>query len=95
MAILAAGEVLREGVPDELVRELEGQVWGKTVAKAELPAIAARGTLLSASLHSGRTRARVHAHVRPDAGFEPVQPDLEDVYFHTLAQQGVTAAREM
>ena len=87
MAILAGGRVLRSGVPDLLVEELHGRVWGKTVAKQELEQHRERFSVLSAQLHAGRTRVRVIADAQPDQGFEPVTPDLEDVYFHELSDQ--------
>jgi hypothetical protein len=34
----------------------------------------------------------VHAEQPPEDGFEPVEPDLEDVYFSTMLARGVPAA---
>jgi ABC-2 type transport system ATP-binding protein len=86
MAILAQGRVLREGAPDELVGELAGRVWGKTVAKGDVAGHRERMRVLSAQLHAGRTRLRVLADGAPETGFEAVAPDLEDVYFRALAE---------
>jgi ABC-2 type transport system ATP-binding protein len=88
MAILADGRVLREGAPDDLVGELRGRVWGKAVPKHAVAAHRASLHVLSAQLHAGRTRLRVLADAAPDAEFEPVEPDLEDVYFRALADRG-------
>ncbi|AHG92479.1 ABC transporter related protein (plasmid) [Gemmatirosa kalamazoonensis] len=88
MAILAGGAVVREGVPDALVDELHGRVWGRTVAKSDVASYAARLRVLSAQLHAGRTRLRVLADAAPDDGFEPLAPDLEDVYFAALGTAG-------
>ncbi|MBV9879248.1 MAG: ABC transporter ATP-binding protein [Gemmatirosa sp.] len=85
MAILAGGVVLCEGVPDALVAALDGRVWGMTVPKDAVAAHRASMHVLSAQLHAGRTRLRVLADARPGPGFEPVAPDLEDVYFDALA----------
>jgi ABC-2 type transport system ATP-binding protein len=85
MAIMADGVVLREGAPDELVEELRGRVWGKTVGKQAVAAHRDTLYVLSAQLHAGRTRLRVLADARPDPAFEPVSPELEDVYFRSLA----------
>jgi ABC-type multidrug transport system ATPase subunit len=87
MAILARGLVLREGVPDELVDELRGRVWGRTVGKDAVAGYRETLQVLSAQLHAGRTRLRVLADAPPDTAFEPLSPELEDVYFHTLARQ--------
>src|SRR5438067_4394990 len=84
MAILAGGAVVREGVPDALVDELRGRVWGKTVAKGDVASHRARLRVLSAQLHAGRTRLRVLADAVPDPDFEPAAPELEDVYFAAL-----------
>jgi ABC-2 type transport system ATP-binding protein len=87
MAILADGRVLVEGVPDDLVDQLRGRVWGKTVAKQDVSHYRASLHVLSSQLHAGRTRLRVLADAPPDAEFEPAAPDLEDVYFRALGER--------
>ncbi len=84
MAILAGGRVLREGEPRRLVAELAGRVWSRTVDKHAAAAYRESLDVLSTQLFEGRTRVHVLADERPDAGFEPVEPDLEDVYFSVL-----------
>ncbi|NVJ08326.1 ABC transporter ATP-binding protein [Myxococcus sp. AM001] len=88
MAILSGGRVLREGIPDQLVGELTGRVWRKTVEKREVPALRASRTVLSTQLAGGRTVLRVLADGAPAPGFESVPPDLEDVYFAALVGHG-------
>jgi ABC-type multidrug transport system ATPase subunit len=87
MAILADGRVLCEGAPDALVNELRGRVWSKTVAKQLVASHRDTFHVLSAQLHAGKTRLRVLADTAPDPAFEPAAPDLEDVYFHALADR--------
>jgi len=84
MAVLADGRVVCEGVPDELVGELRGRVWGAAVPKQAVADHRARMHVLSAQLHAGRTRLRVLADGAPGAAFEAVAPELEDVYFRAL-----------
>ena len=91
MAILADGRVLREGAPDDLVAELRGRVWGKTVEKHAVAAHREALRVLSAQLHAGRTRLRVLADTAPDETFEPVAPELEDVYFRALSERQAVA----
>jgi len=43
--------------------------------------------LIATRLRSGRTQIHVLADAAPDASFEPVTNNLEDVYFATLHQQ--------
>ncbi len=85
MAILADGQVLCEGVPDDLVRDLDGRVWGKTIIKQQVAEHQATMRVLSAQLHAGKTRLRVLADTPPDRTFEAVIPDLEDAYFRALS----------
>ncbi|HET9452467.1 MAG TPA: ABC transporter ATP-binding protein [Aggregicoccus sp.] len=87
MAILAGGRVLREGAPAELVGELQGRVWRKTVAKEAVERYRSSLPVLSTQLSSGRTQIHVLAPERPELGFEPVPPDLEDAYFSALLER--------
>jgi len=87
MAILADGAVIREGAPDELVDELRGRVWSRTIPKHAVAAHRDTMHVLSEQLHAGQTRVRVLADALPDATFEPATPDLEDVYFRALAER--------
>jgi len=85
MAVLGGGRILREGAPLELMRELEGRVWSKTIDKSELEAHRAEHQVISTRLFAGRTVINVLADSHPGDGFEPVRGGLEDVYFSTLA----------
>ncbi len=84
MAIIASGTVLQSGEPHEAIRALEGRVWRRTVANAAIDEYKARFVVLSTRLAGGKTLIHVLSDVRPDEGFEPVSPDLEDVYFGQL-----------
>jgi ABC-type multidrug transport system ATPase subunit len=92
MAVLAGGRILREGAPLELMRELEGRVWSKTIDKDELEAHRAQHDVISTRLFAGRTVINVLAAAQPGPGFEPVRGGLEDVYFSTLAASRKTQA---
>jgi ABC-type multidrug transport system ATPase subunit len=81
MAIINKGEVLLTGDPLSVISALRGKVWKKLVEKTELPALQAEHTVISSRLFAGKTVVHVLADSAPDAGFEAVEPDLEDVYF--------------
>jgi ABC-type multidrug transport system ATPase subunit len=85
MAILAGGHVVAQGAPSELVAQLDGKLWRKTVRKSEIAAYAQSHRVISTHLFGGETRLHVLADSRPADGFEPVAPGLEDVYFAVLA----------
>ncbi|HEU4562828.1 MAG TPA: ABC transporter ATP-binding protein [Longimicrobium sp.] len=84
MAILAEGRVLRSGAPRRLIAELEGRVWRKTVDKPAVEAYRRDLNVISTQLYEGRTQVHVLHDDRPEAGFEAVEPNLEDVYFSIL-----------
>ncbi len=84
MAVLASGRILRQGAPGDLVAEIDGRVWRKTVDKAELPALRERYDLISTRLFAGRTVAHILADGDPGDGFAPYSGGLEDVYFSAL-----------
>ena len=91
MAIMNKGEVLLTGRPAEAINALQAQVWRKQVAKAALPDYEARFTVLSTRLVGGHPVIHVFADNCPEAGFEPVAPGLEDVYFQRLRLQAQAA----
>jgi ABC-2 type transport system ATP-binding protein len=85
MAIIDQGEILLEAEPLRAVADLRGQIWRRVISKSELDALQREHALISTKLLAGRTVVRVHSAASPGAGFEPTDPDLEDVYFSTMA----------
>ena len=90
MAIIQGGRILLEGEPARAVDALRGRVWRRTVERAELPALERDLPVISTTLTGGRTVIHVAATAPPDASFEPVEPDLKDVYFTVI--RGVRVA---
>lgn len=84
MAIINQGEVLMEGNPLEAIDEIEGRIWRKRIRKEELEAYKSRWNVISEKLIAGKPEIRVLADQQPDESFEPVVPDLEDVYFSLI-----------
>ena len=87
MAIIDRGEILLEAEPLAAVDALRGRIWRRVVEKAELPELERAHAVISTKLLAGRTVVRAYGDARPGEGFESVEPDLEDVYFSTLAGQ--------
>jgi ABC-type multidrug transport system ATPase subunit len=85
MAIINRGQILLEAEPLRAVQELQGRIWRRLVAKNELPALEQQHRVVSTKLLSGRTLVHVYGEQAPGPGFEAVTPDLEDVYFSTMA----------
>ncbi|HEX8154443.1 MAG TPA: ABC transporter ATP-binding protein [Thermoanaerobaculia bacterium] len=87
MAIIDRGEILLEAEPLRAVEELKGRIWRRVISKDALPSLEREHHVISTKLLGGRTLVHVHADASPGTGFEPVEPDLEDVYFTTMAGQ--------
>ena len=85
MAIIAGGQVLRTGEPLVAIDELRGCTWKKVISKDELPQHRDEHMVISTRLVGGRTVIHVFAEENPGGNFDAVAPDLEDVYFTTLA----------
>ena len=84
MAVLAGGRVLFEGEPRAAMASLDGKVWQRTIDRDALAREQAERRVISTSLSEGRTVVHVRADERPGPEYEPVEPDLKDVYFTTL-----------
>ncbi len=84
IAIVDKGRVVLSGDPRQIVDTLRGKLWRRQVDKRELPSLQASHRVISTQLLAGVPVAHVYADSAP-AGFEALEPDLEDVYFYHLA----------
>jgi ABC-type multidrug transport system ATPase subunit len=84
MAIIHQGQVLVTGSPGALVAGLAGRVWKKSILASEAAGYQDKAHVISMRLFAGKTVIHVLADHPPDDGFEPVAPDLEDLYFATI-----------
>lgn len=87
MAIICLGEVIAQGHPAELVRQIEGKIWQKSIDKKELEHYAAEYQLISTHLKGGKTLIHIYSESAPDASFQQVEADLEDVYFTRISER--------
>lgn len=85
MAIIDRGEILLETEPLGAIEEMGGRIWRRVIEKSELAELERAHAVISTKLLAGRTLARVYSDEVPGTGFEPAEPDLEDVYFSTMA----------
>jgi ABC-type multidrug transport system ATPase subunit len=85
MAIIHQGKVLFTGAPDQAVSHLEAKIWRKTIERDEVKDYSLRMHVISNKLSAGRPQIRVYADSQPEGGFVPVTPDLEDVFFSSIA----------
>ena len=85
MAIINKGQILQEAEPLKAVAGLQGMIWRRIVEKSKLPQLEREFKIISTRLLSGRTVVHIYSEEDPGNGFELVAPDLEDVYFTTMA----------
>jgi ABC-type multidrug transport system ATPase subunit len=84
MAIIDRGEILLETEPLRAMESLRGRIWRAVIAKGALSELERTHSVISTKLLAGRTVARVHSQIAPGSGFEPVEPELQDVYFSAM-----------
>ena len=90
VAIMGQGRILQHGAADALVAGLQGRVWSAVVPREDARALGERYPVLALRLKTAGTDVRVLAD-EPPPGMTPATPTLEDVYFSTLRQHGLTA----
>ncbi|WP_020567791.1 ABC transporter ATP-binding protein [Neolewinella persica] len=87
MAIICLGQVITTGHPAELVKEVQGSVWSKSINKADLQAHMEAFRVISTRLKAGKTEIHVFSENQPDSSFAAVNADLEDVYFTRIGER--------
>jgi ABC-2 type transport system ATP-binding protein len=93
LAIIDRGEILLAGSPAQVIANIRGRIWRRSVLREELPALEQEHSVISTKLLAGQTIAHVYAEQAPGVGFEPVEPDLKDVYFAVMGgHRGARAA---
>jgi ABC-type multidrug transport system ATPase subunit len=86
MAIISGGRIIANGMPSQLTAKLEGRIWRKTIARAELARYREKYWVILSRLVGGQTMIHVVSDTDPGEGFLPVDAGLEDVYFSTLTR---------
>lgn len=84
MAIINHGEVLFAGTPDDAESTLAGKIYAKSIAKSELADHQSRYRVISTKLVAGRPLIHAYSPDPLDGEFQPVAPDLEDVFFSKI-----------
>ena len=90
MAIMGRGRILVEGAPEDLTARLDGRLWRQIVSREAAMARRAELPVVSSRLVAGGVELRVVADSAPAPDLEPATPTLEDVYFATLLEHGLS-----
>jgi ABC-type multidrug transport system ATPase subunit len=86
MAIINKGEVVVQGAPRRILDDVRGRIWQRVIPRSQAADFRSRYHVISSKMAAGNSVLHVYAESDPGDGFESVEPDLEDVYFHRLAQ---------
>ncbi len=81
MAIINQGQVVLKGKPLELIDQIEGKIYQKTIHKNELDAYKREYRVIHEKLFLGKPLIQVMSDIELDNGFTSVKAGLEDVYF--------------
>ncbi len=85
MAIIAAGRVVQRGNPEELLRNYEGCIWSKRVAKEEVASYQEQYKLVLSKLSGGQMVILIYSETDPGNGFTSEKATLEDIYFSNIS----------
>ena len=84
MAIINSGTVIKNGKPSELLKDIQGNIWCKTIIKKDLDKYKKNLNVISVRLIEGKTQIHVYSNQCPDNGFSNIDADLEDLFFASL-----------
>ncbi|HEY4319804.1 MAG TPA: ABC transporter ATP-binding protein [Gemmatimonadales bacterium] len=90
MAIIAAGQVILQGDPQQVLDDVRGRIWRKKVGKSEVAALKNQMQVISMRLVAGEPVVHVYSEQSPGDGFTAVEPVLEDVYFYRVGEPALT-----
>jgi ABC-2 type transport system ATP-binding protein len=84
MAVIDRGRILLEDEPLRAIAALQGQIWRRVIDKRELDDVEREHAVISTKLLAGRTVVHVYSDGTPGRDWQPIEADLEDVYFSTM-----------
>ena len=85
--IINNGQVLYDGAPYAALKQLEGKVWEKAIAKSEIDDYQQRHQVISSKLVAGKPIIHILSDTDPDDGFRRTDADLEDVFFAKISAE--------
>jgi len=84
MAIINRGAVVLQGSPLELIEQLNGKVYQKSIKRSELETYKTLYKVINDKLFLGKPIVRIISEENPGNGFLSVEASLEDVYFSQI-----------
>lgn len=84
MAIINKGQVLLKGNPLDVIENIKGKVYQKTIRKKELEFYKREYQIIADKLYLGKSVISILSEDDPRDGFMSVPASLEDVYFSQI-----------
>jgi ABC-2 type transport system ATP-binding protein len=84
MAIINKGKVVIDGNPIEIIQNLQGRLYEKTIHKKELEQYKNEYQVISERLYLGNQIIHVISDTRPGSMFKLIDANLEDVYMSQI-----------
>lgn len=81
MAIMNLGQLVYQGTPNNVLQELKGKVWQKSIERNQVAEYQKNYKVISDKMVAGNPLIHVLSESNPGDGFEQVEPNLEDVFF--------------
>ncbi len=84
MAIINQGKVLLKGNPLDVISDIKGKIYQKTIPRNELEHYRQEYNIIADKLFLGKPIINILSDDNPGNGFTSVPADLEDVYFSQI-----------
>jgi ABC-type multidrug transport system ATPase subunit len=92
MAIMGEGEILLTGTPSDVLDKLKNKLWRTKIKRGDITTYRDQHQVILSHLSAGQTIIHVLSDDSPGQEFEPIDADLEDVYFSTLLSNGINVS---
>ncbi|MBK8391930.1 MAG: ABC transporter ATP-binding protein [Saprospiraceae bacterium] len=84
MAIINKGQVFMEGKPQQIIDNLQGKLFQKTIQKSELDGYKETYRVISQRLYQGNQIIHIISETHPGSDFKAIDANLEDVYMSQI-----------
>jgi ABC-type multidrug transport system ATPase subunit len=85
IALIAHGNLVAHGAPEQLLSQVQGKVWEVLLPSSDLPALQQKYLVSNTAHRNDGVHARVVSESVPAASAKLLEPSLEDAYLAALA----------
>lgn len=86
MVVMSKGQIVLEGTPKQVVKDMQGKVWQAAINKDELTVYKSKYNVISNHISEGKMHIHVINNGQPSNEFYAVDASLEDVYFYNISK---------